>query len=244
VLSSNFNISVNRMHPCSIGYGRRFGIWLQGCSLRCPGCCSVDTWAAGARHAVNWHGFSAMLDFQLSRGTYDGITISGGEPFEQVHALRHLLIHLRARRETLQTDWDILLYTGREFNAIRETAGVLEHVDLLVAGPYKATFAPSPLRGSANQTLHRLTALARSRYTKAWLSGTATQPRIDVAMTGADMILAGIARNGDFPKIEQALSERGVSFRARSWAGQPRLAQGGTACEGPNNMHDGNLKSR
>ncbi|MCT5046402.1 radical SAM protein, partial [Pseudomonas aeruginosa] len=27
-----------------MGTGRRLGIWFQGCSIRCPGCISADTW--------------------------------------------------------------------------------------------------------------------------------------------------------------------------------------------------------
>ena len=40
------NILVNKAHyPVSVlGHGKRIGIWLQGCSIRCRSCCSLDTW--------------------------------------------------------------------------------------------------------------------------------------------------------------------------------------------------------
>jgi anaerobic ribonucleoside-triphosphate reductase activating protein len=48
-------IGLNRVHfpVTALGPGRRIGIWLQGCLIRCPGCMSLDTWApAGTRIAV------------------------------------------------------------------------------------------------------------------------------------------------------------------------------------------------
>ena len=43
-------IGLNRVHfpVTALGPGRRVGIWLQGCSIRCPGCMSLDTWAPAA----------------------------------------------------------------------------------------------------------------------------------------------------------------------------------------------------
>ena len=40
-------ISLSRLHfpVTTLGPGRRIGIWFQGCSIRCPGCISADTWA-------------------------------------------------------------------------------------------------------------------------------------------------------------------------------------------------------
>src|SRR6185295_15428379 len=82
VSSSSTAIAVSRIHfpITALGPGSRIGIWLQGCSIRCEGCISMDTWNPGigittlsevARHlAPMW-----------SQAT--GITISGGEPFDQ-----------------------------------------------------------------------------------------------------------------------------------------------------------------
>jgi anaerobic ribonucleoside-triphosphate reductase activating protein len=48
------NIALNKAHfPVTVlGPGRRIGLWLQGCSIRCAGCVSRDTWEAGAGHAM------------------------------------------------------------------------------------------------------------------------------------------------------------------------------------------------
>src|SRR3546814_13333941 len=43
-------IAVSRLHftVTELGPGRRTGLWLQGCRIRCPGCISVETWAHDA----------------------------------------------------------------------------------------------------------------------------------------------------------------------------------------------------
>ena len=43
-------IRVNRVaRPVTVlGPGRRLGLWVQGCSIRCPGCASEDTWDPAA----------------------------------------------------------------------------------------------------------------------------------------------------------------------------------------------------
>ncbi|HAU1321526.1 TPA: radical SAM protein, partial [Legionella pneumophila] len=39
-------IYISRVHfpVTTLGPGHRIGIWFQGCSIRCPGCISTDTW--------------------------------------------------------------------------------------------------------------------------------------------------------------------------------------------------------
>lgn len=42
---------LSRLHfpVTTLGPGRRIGVWFQGCSIRCAGCISRDTWETGAR---------------------------------------------------------------------------------------------------------------------------------------------------------------------------------------------------
>ena len=43
------SVSISRLHfpVTTLGPGHRIGIWFQGCSIRCEGCLSMDTWAPG-----------------------------------------------------------------------------------------------------------------------------------------------------------------------------------------------------
>ena len=215
--ASSLKLSISRMHPCALGYGRRFGIWMQGCSLACPGCCSLDTWRAGSRHEIDWSFFAATLDYGLSGTPLDGVTISGGEPFQQREALIALVREIRAIQTRLSADWDIMLYTGYAFDQVSADREVLGQIDLLIAGPYDVALPKAALRGSSNQTLHHLSERSRVRYSDAWLAGPGMKASMDVAMAGKDIVIAGLPEGGDLPRFEGALSARGVTFRARSW---------------------------
>jgi anaerobic ribonucleoside-triphosphate reductase activating protein len=88
----------------------------------------------------------------------DGLTITGGEPFEQAEVLSALLVAVREHRPW----WNILLFSGYPLHYVQQhiaqAATVLSHIDLLIDSPYKAD-APSshPLLASNNQQLHALT---------------------------------------------------------------------------------------
>jgi anaerobic ribonucleoside-triphosphate reductase activating protein len=90
------------------------------------------------------------------QGAIEGITVSGGEPFQQRPALLALLQRVRA-----ETDLSVLVFTGYTWDEIqrfRETAALLSCIDVLIAGRYDARLRLArDLRGSANKTVHLLT---------------------------------------------------------------------------------------
>jgi anaerobic ribonucleoside-triphosphate reductase activating protein len=153
-----------------LGPGTRAGIWTQGCTIRCPGCLSRDTWPADAATAVP---VAAVLGWLAALPAVDGVTISGGEPFQQPRALRELLYGIADWRADRSID--ILVYSGYAYSRLRRSAWsreLLEMCDAVVAGPYLARRAatadrraPAP-RGSANQRLVPLSPLGRRRYAR------------------------------------------------------------------------------
>ena len=72
-------ISVNKAHfPVTVlGPGRRIGLWLQGCSIRCPNCVSRDTWEVDNARDVEIDDLVLWCQ-DISDSRPDGITISGG----------------------------------------------------------------------------------------------------------------------------------------------------------------------
>jgi anaerobic ribonucleoside-triphosphate reductase activating protein len=91
----------------------------------------------------------------------DGITISGGEPFEQPEALIALLSALRKR-----TSIDILVYSGYPIESLNlilsQSSGM---IDALISDAFDLHSPHSrPLRGSDNQRLHKFTDLGRSKF--------------------------------------------------------------------------------
>lgn len=173
----------------TLGHGARIGIWVQGCSIRCRGCITAATWDRDAERTV---GVAALMDgISDWMSVCDGVTISGGEPLDQPEGVRALLLALRAREVG-----DILLYTGHSIDHVRAAcAWVLRLVDCLVSEPFDAV-APQtlPLRGSDNQQMHRLTAVARERYPSSLdepESPGATR-KLDVFSEGRATYTAGI----------------------------------------------------
>lgn len=105
-------IRLNKAHfpVTTLGFGRRIGFWFQGCNIRCAGCVSRDTWDADSEREID---LSDVLDWCRSVPTLpDGVTISGGEPFEQPEGLLALLDALAAWRDEMAAGFDILCYSG------------------------------------------------------------------------------------------------------------------------------------
>ena len=65
---------------CAEGPGTRYALWLQGCSLRCPGCCNPQLFDPRGGEELPL----ALLAAEISdvRDQIEGVTLLGGEPFE------------------------------------------------------------------------------------------------------------------------------------------------------------------
>ncbi len=100
-------LELNKAHwPVTVlGPGRRIGLWVQGCSIHCPGCVSQDTWPKDPARAIAVPELIAWCR-KVTAGTFDGVTISGGEPFEQPAGLAALLEALVAWRRERHLDAD------------------------------------------------------------------------------------------------------------------------------------------
>ena len=178
----------------ALGYGRRVGIWLQGCSLGCPGCVAPHTWERNATHAVELAALVARLrDFLRAA---DGVTISGGEPFEQPAALRALIAAVRGECP----GGDVLVYSGRPETWLRARhADIVAAIDVLIPEPFvEGIPRRHPLAGSGNQPVRLLTALARERYGAD--AGEAAG-KMDLAPDGDRLRLAGIPRRGEMARL-------------------------------------------
>ena len=138
------------------GPGARFAVWVQGCAIRCPGCCNPHMFDPAAGTPVDAGELIARLE--RVRDRVEGVTLLGGEPFEQAAALAHLARGVRER------GLSVVAFTGHLLEELRagRPAGsreLLAQVDLLVDGPYRADLPERTRRwsGSANQRFHFLT---------------------------------------------------------------------------------------
>ncbi|HWN69790.1 MAG TPA: 4Fe-4S single cluster domain-containing protein [Haliangium sp.] len=190
-------IDVHAMEPRSRanGPGTRFVIWFQGCSLGCPGCFNPGTHAPGARSLHTPDTVDAVVAQILAQGdAIEGITLSGGEPFEQPDAALALVSAVRAR-----TALSILIFSGYTIEEIRDRPqgpAILAQIDVLVDGRYEARQRLGRgLRGSANQRIH----LLGDRYRAGDVEATPeAEIRIDargqVVLTGVDPLRLGRGR--------------------------------------------------
>jgi anaerobic ribonucleoside-triphosphate reductase activating protein len=174
------------------GPGSRFVMWFQGCSLGCAGCFNPGTHAATSRDRRT---VDVLVDEILAQGdAIEGITLSGGEPFEQPDAALALVSAVRAR-----SGLSILVFSGytiEEIRALPQGPAILAQIDVLVDGRYEARQRLGRgLRGSANQRIHILS----ERYGAADVEATPeAEIRIDaqgrVVLTGVDPLRLKHAR--------------------------------------------------
>ena len=189
----------------SLGPGIRVAIWFQGCSIHCPGCISLDTWAPD-RGVTTVENVFNLIRHWLKRA--DGVTISGGEPFDQIGALRELLMKIRRAHPG-----DILVYSGYSFEKLSEKLKDFEGlIDALIADPFEINTGQSlPLRGSDNQRLVTLTPLGKERFRLFDRAVNPSDRRLDVMfddLTG-EVWFAGIPSRGDFGRLAGLLSASG-----------------------------------
>ena len=123
--------------------GRRSTAKFQGCAIRCDRCITPDSWDPTAGYLVPVDRLAdALLDPAYDR---DGVSILGGEPFQQADGLLALVRALRARgcRHTI-------VYSGHTYDCLRRMAErqpaigvVLDQIEVHVDGPYVQALAES-----------------------------------------------------------------------------------------------------
>lgn len=196
-----------------LGPGRRIALWVQGCTIGCAGCASTDTWDSLGGVAATIQELGERIVEHAVRTGATGLSITGGEPFQQAEPLSALIDEVRAIWPS--SELDVLVFTGYAENAARRISPALwACADIVVAGPYRAD-RPSahPLLGSANQTIHVRTPRGESSMERL---GLATS-HVQVAEQDGTLHLIGMPKPGDLDLFRKRLAQRGVSFDAVSW---------------------------
>ncbi|MCX7749596.1 MAG: anaerobic ribonucleoside-triphosphate reductase activating protein [Clostridia bacterium] len=138
------------------GPGIRYVVFAQGCKHNCPGCHNPETHSFQGGRMVD---IDAILKQIESNPLLDGITLSGGEPFEQAEGLAELA--KRVKQKGLQ----VVTYTGYTYEEILNKSSImagwdrlLQYTDILVDGRFEAEKRNLLLkfRGSDNQRMIEL----------------------------------------------------------------------------------------
>lgn len=138
------------------GPGLRFAIFVQGCSHHCPGCHNPESqpFECGTNTSID-----ELVSGVQANGLVRGVTLSGGEPFDQVEASAELASRLKSLGYNLWTYtgylYEDLLESARAEGEASATGRLLESTDVLVDGPFVQTKKSLGLkyRGSSNQRL-------------------------------------------------------------------------------------------
>jgi anaerobic ribonucleoside-triphosphate reductase activating protein len=148
------NVSAVRLRTLTNGPGLRSAVWVQGCSIQCPGCFNPGTHP----HEANRLWDPDALAERMMAAQVEGLSILGGEPFEQAAACARLARRARA------LGGSVVSYSGYTWPYLRDCRiqavhELLEATDLLVAGPFVQAQANDGRgwHGSTNQEFVFLT---------------------------------------------------------------------------------------
>ena len=135
------------------GPGDRFVIWTQGCRKGCKNCYNPETWSHYRNNLI----LVDEIFESIKNSSATGVTISGGDPFEQPEELFYLLTKIKQ----LDLSDGVIVFTGYTIDEIRvreELVKSLDYIDVLIDGLYiEEKRISSGLAGSSNQQFHFLT---------------------------------------------------------------------------------------
>lgn len=140
-------------HSTVNGEGFRSVLFVSGCYHNCPDCQNkeMQDFSYGEKTSIQ-----TIYEYILkNKPLLDGVTFSGGEPFEQSEALSLLAKLIK------QEGLSLWCYSGYTYEVLSKDPGkmcLLEQVDVLVDGPFIKEKANSELkyRGSSNQHIYAL----------------------------------------------------------------------------------------
>lgn len=191
----------------NLGPGERLGIWVSGCDRSCRGCANPELRVRKPEHQISLNNFKKLV-FMLPI-LPDGITITGGEPFEQSKELSSLCEWLSDK-----VSKDILVYTGYTLQQLKDKCDkdvnrLLSQIAALVDGEYiEELNRGNRIKGSENQKLYVLRPQYRDCYTT--LDSVDTDKRIIQPFMSCDgsIITTGFEKVGFNSIFSDLLQEK------------------------------------
>lgn len=131
-----------RESSCDDGPGIRSVLFLQGCSKNCKECHNAEIKEHGKGRMLS---IDELIMFIESKCCNRKITISGGEPLEQLDSLEILLRKLKVK------GYNICVYTGWEIESVPRS--ILKLVDYIKTGSFVNDLKNPEIQyvGSSNQ---------------------------------------------------------------------------------------------
>ena len=147
----------------------------------------------------------------------DGVTITGGEPFEQPHALKYLLDALSTWRSDAMLEFDIFCYSGLSLKKLEgKHRDILRFIDVMCPEPYVGKFhGTSRWRGSTNQPLIGLSERGKEIARKA--EDMTFQKHFQLDVSNGRIWFIGIPDKNDMERLERLSADRGLVLGDVSW---------------------------
>jgi anaerobic ribonucleoside-triphosphate reductase activating protein len=184
------------------GPGRRFAIWVQGCPMRCPGCCNPQMLRFEGGDRIDARDLAARV---LATPGIEGVSLLGGEPFAQAEAAAELGEAVRA------SGLSVMVYSGFTLAELEDrrrrgdlgVGALLAACDLLVDGRYERDRPERRRRwiGSENQGLHFLSDRYDPSDPRLFAENT-VELRLRRGPSGPELVVNG------WPDLAAALTER------------------------------------
>lgn len=133
------------IRPIDVSNGEGLGValFIQGCSIHCPGCFQPETWNFNGGEVFEINAMNRILHY-IDNPQITRFSILGGEPLEDCNLYELArLIHIVKEYKPKIKIW---LYTGYTVEQLRKRLKckkytkylkyILESLDVLVAGPF------------------------------------------------------------------------------------------------------------
>ena len=156
MIESNISPSIDKLRISGIieesivdGPGIRLTVFTQGCSHKCAGCHNPGTHDYDGGYEIT---IDEILNMIKQNPLLDGITISGGEPFDQSKSCAYLA------KKVKEMELSVVVYTGYDYEYLlkkEKYRELLLEADILVDGKFdiKKMDLTLPFRGSTNQRI-------------------------------------------------------------------------------------------
>ena len=128
------NVAATMSHSHTNGPGIRAVIWVQGCTIGCPGCYNSFTHPHQQQTLID---AKTIADWVAGLKDIEGVTFSGGEPFEQSQAVYLAILAIKEVNPKLT----FFSYSGYDLEDLKSStepnvSKLLSELDMLSAGPY------------------------------------------------------------------------------------------------------------
>ena len=192
----------------NLGEGKRIGIWVQGCSLGCRGCVNQTLWKNDGGSSINIPDiFNWLIQIQDS---YDGITVSGGEPFQQYPQLIAFL-HLIKTKTRISVHCFTGYYLDELYDLFPDKL-FLRYIDTLVDGRYiEEEHDDNHIRGSLNQTIYSIEDGVPIKN-KSFIPSAKWSLKVS---EDNSIYMAGIPRSNELKYISSELKPKGFDIKFR-----------------------------